>query len=294
MSRRFRNYPVIFTHIPRSGGTTLARILEKQYSRGEQFFFYVRQKGGNTDEALAEFAGLSCERRRRLKLLFGHTSFGIHEGYEHYTYITLLRDPVERAISYYYYVITQPGHYLHDMVLRDRMRLEDFVASGMSTELDNIQTRQISGVKDIRYGKCSVKILESAKLNLVRQYAICGITERFDESVILMKRLLGWDYPFYLKRNVISAKPSMAEVPESTVRTIKRINHLDTQLYQFALAKFQATIDEQDGSFRRELEVFRKYNGVLGRHDLGKSALFFWNQYVTLRRSITRDTTRRR
>src|SRR5436853_3070408 len=116
MDQRFRNYPIIFTHIPRSGGTTLARILEQQYRSDEQFFFYVRQKGGNTDEALAEFAGLLDERRKKLKLLFGHTSYGIHAGYENYTYITMLRNPVERAISYYYYIITQPGHYLHDMV----------------------------------------------------------------------------------------------------------------------------------------------------------------------------------
>jgi hypothetical protein len=287
MDQRFRNYPIIFTHIPRSGGTTLARILETQYRSDEQFLFYVREKGGNTDEALTEFAGLPDERRKKLKLLFGHTSFGIHEGYESYTYITLLRDPVERAVSYYYYIITQPGHYLHEMVLRNRMRLEDFVASGMSTELDNIQTRQISGVKDVRYGKCTATMLDSAKLNLVRQYAICGITERFDESVLLMKRLFGWEYPFYLKRNVISAKPPIKEIPESTVEMIKRSNDLDVQLYQFALARFQASIAEQDRSFHHELEAFRKYNGVLGRHYLGKSMLFVWNQFVMLRRLMS-------
>ena len=288
MSERFNSYPVIFTHVPRSAGTTLVSIMKRFYPKDAQFNFYVREQAGTTAQAMEEFKNLPEQKRGRLKLLQGHTSFGIHQYYDSYTYITLFRDPVERIVSYYYYTLKRPRHYLHNILISNRMRLEDFIASGLSTELDNIQTRQISGSQNVPYGQCTEKMLETAKLNLVRYYAVTGITEHFDESVMLMKRRLGWTYPFYVKQNIIDDRPPKSQIPESVVRHIEQHNALDVQLYRFALERFRATVEGQDESFQTELDKFRKYNAWLqrmsGRPYAAGLGLTLWGLYAKLRR----------
>lgn len=287
MKNGFDEYPIIFTHVPRSAGTTLITILERQYRRDEQFYFYVREKFGNTDEAQAEFERMPEERRRRLKVVQGHMGFGLHRHFERYTYITLFREPVSRLVSYYFYILKEPGHYLHNLVIGNRMRLEEFATAGLSAELDNAATRQISGASGVPYGGCTEKMLETAKLNLVRQYAVAGLTERFDETALLLKRHFGWSYPLYTRRHVIKNKPVREQVPEGTVKVIEQANALDVALYRFAKKRFEALVAEQDESFAGELAKLKKYNGWLSRlghpraGDLGLAA---WALYVRLAR----------
>jgi hypothetical protein len=287
MKTDFDEYPIIFTHVPRSAGTTLITIMERQYRRDEHFYFYVREKFGNTDEALEEFARFPEERRGRLKVVQGHMGFGLHRHFDRHTYVALFREPVARIVSYYYYILKEPSHYLHNIVIGNRMRLEEFVTGGLSTELDNALTRQISGVSGVPYGGCTEKMLETAKLNLIRQYAVAGLTERFDETALLMKRLFGWSYPLYTRRNVIKNKPVREQLPESTVKLIEQANALDVALYGFAKKRFEVLVAEQDESFAEELAKLKKYNGWVQRLShprVGDVGLAAWALYLRLAR----------
>lgn len=94
---------IIFPHIPKCGGTSLKAQIEN--SELETYFDY--------DRPPRDIAGHdpACDRRNReaalldfgaFDLVFGH--FPVHRyEREHYRYITLLRDPLERAASHYFY-----------------------------------------------------------------------------------------------------------------------------------------------------------------------------------------------
>ena len=75
-------------------------------------------------------------------------------------YITFLRDPVERLISHYHYVLRRPKHYLYEQVVKDGLSLSDYVTSDISPELSNHQVRMISGRED---GELGLSDLEQAK-----------------------------------------------------------------------------------------------------------------------------------
>jgi sulfotransferase famil protein len=278
-----KDYPIIFTHVPRSAGTTLVSILNRQFKKEEKFFFYVREKAGSTQEAFDEYSSIPEAGRKRLKLLQGHTYFGIHALYPTYTYITLFRDPVERVISYYYYIMQEKDHYLHRVLLNSKMRLGDFVSSGIALELDNIQTRQLAGVRSKSFEKCTAAMLATAKENLSRYYLLFGFTDRFDEILLLMATHFGWQYPFYKSLNVIDQRPLQGQISPGTLDLIRKKNGYDIELYQFAKVEYQKLMDRQGAAFHKRLQRFQKYNAIMqkiSRPYTGNMGLFLWDMYV--------------
>ena len=78
----------------------------------------------------------------------GHMGFGLHDYLpQGASYITMLRDPIDRIVSHYYYVLQNQGHYLHKEVAGKGLSLEQFADSALSTELDNGQTRVLAGLE---------------------------------------------------------------------------------------------------------------------------------------------------
>ena len=91
---------LIFMHIPKCGGTTFNNILDKIYLSEETFD--IKQKL-NTRLNIEDFINLKVQEKDRIKLLKGHMQFGLHSYFSASSeYITFLRNPIERIISYYY------------------------------------------------------------------------------------------------------------------------------------------------------------------------------------------------
>src|SRR5439155_16537110 len=126
----------------------------------------------------------------------------------------------------------------------------------------NDQTRLLAG-KDYasRSGACSHEMLAAAKRNLRDHFAVVGLTEDFDRSLILMKRVLGWSYPFYIRQNVNHRRPQKEDIPGETLRVIQAYNELDCELYRYGKELFQEQIRDQAAAFERELRMFKKLNG---------------------------------
>lgn len=259
---------LIFLHISKAGGSTLHTILEKQYPGVGHYFTSGNPRG----EEKGRWERLSMEERENISVVRGHVNYGVHEFIKKPSvYITMLRNPVERVISHYYFHKRDVGHYLHKESLSENWTLEDFVCK--TTENDNGQTRALAGVLDvysflragqsaISFGGCGREILEIAKSNL-RDFAVVGLTERFDESLILLKRTLGWqNAPVYVKENVTADRPRKEVVPQDVLDLIKKHNELDIELYRYATELFENQIKKQDASFQIELKYFKQLNGL--------------------------------
>jgi len=249
---------VIFIHIPKSGGMTLQRILEKQYT--SDTIFTINSK--TFHESIKQFKHLPEPQRRSIRLLKGHMFFGLHEFLPmpcHY--ITILRNPIERIISHYYYVIQNPTHYLYQDVISQNMNLRDYVYSGLSPELDNCQTRLLSGVQEpIEVGQCSVELLEKAKTNLKSHFAVVGLLERFNETLILFKRLFAWKTPFYIRRNQTRKPSDHKTISPELLEAIITTNQLDIELYKYGKELFEQLILKQDKFFKAEVVRFSLVN----------------------------------
>jgi len=58
---------------------------------------------------MEDFKKLPPDASNSIRFIRGHFEFGVHKYlYRPYTYITMLRHPIERAISWYYFVKQNP------------------------------------------------------------------------------------------------------------------------------------------------------------------------------------------
>jgi hypothetical protein len=286
MDRSARNDDRIplFLHIPKTGGTTLTNCIYRHrkaddYYESEEgrlvdgIYYYpggFHREGPGAKEAPSAFSAQVKQAlsRHDVRAVVGHFSFGIHAHIDRpSTYMTLLRDPVERVVSLYHSCCAYHWPQEGDAQLqKDDAGLEDFVRRLSCREADNDQTRRISGLEP-EFGGCSGSTLTMAKDNLRRHFAVVGVTECFDETLILIQRTLGWDHvPHYLPSLVNKERPTQAALPKRSIAAVLERNQLDVELYRFAKEVLFARIAEQGPAFERDVHEFRTSNAGYMAH----------------------------
>ena len=255
------DYTLIFQHVPKTAGSTLGTIIDQNYPRDRIF-----SVSSPIEDSLEAFRQFDPAQKRNLKAIKGHGIFGIHESLDQpAVYITMLRDPVDRVVSNYYFIRESPKHHLHDRIAGANMSLKDYVESGINPQLENGQVRALSGIgtglgEQVAYGECTVEMLEIAKRHLEEHFAVAGLTERFDESLMLMRKLLRWSNPYYSRAKVTTNRPGVDAVPPDVLQAVRKRNRLDVEIYEGAVRKFDALRRRQSPSFGLETILFRLMN----------------------------------
>ena len=246
-----------FLHVTKTGGRTLEHILKRM----------LRPQGGksfNFDGSLRSyesFVNSSPEVRSSYDLLHGHFQFGIHYQIDRdVRYVTLLRNPADRVISQYYHILEEPRHYLHEKVTTNDWSLIDFIQNSLPRDADNGSIRSLNErlIWNGVVGDVSSEELATAKENLFESIEVFGITERFDESLILMAERFGWpdESLQYERRNTTKTRPLASDLTPEEHRAVEKITHLEKQLYEHACERFNQIVCEQPGSFRDRVDRF--------------------------------------
>jgi hypothetical protein len=252
---------VIYVHIPRTAGTTLGGVIRRQYPRDG----FVEVYSLAVDHA-TWLQSLSAVQRDRIELLKGHLPFGLHAIFGRpAAHFTLLREPVDRVVSLYRYAWQNPDHYLHEEIVRKSLTLREVLSRELSLEFDNGQTRQLAGVTPaVGFGRCTAVMLEEAKRNLQNHFTVVGITERFDETLLLLKEAFGWRNLFYIKENIAHGLQARYVPSEDTLRRVRDQNSLDGELYDWVREALERQLAEQGILFRTRLAAFRMGNAIFG------------------------------
>jgi hypothetical protein len=252
---------VVFLHLGKPAGATLRRILRRNVPGSRTLQLRNPRSAPNgflSSIPVERFAELPEAERERPRLIMAHMMYGIHEHIpRETTYITLLRHPVARALSGYKSARYWSEHRFHDVVVREDMDVAAYLRSGLALELDNSQTRAIIADTTTPYGACTQDMLDRAKAIVGAQFAVVGIAERFDESLLAIRRELGWSRLTYVNANVSRRKIARSDVPAETLRMIEAQNWLDLELYRYAGERLDAVAGP---ALDRELERFQRAN----------------------------------
>ena len=250
---------IIFAHIPKAAGTTLHRIIEQEYKRQEIYSIYPTPL--NPAAGFDHFVNLPLEQRAQIRILKGHLSFGLHSYIPGpVTYFTLLREPTDRVVSFYYYVRQNVQHYLHDHVLAQNLTLRQYLESQATPANDNFQVRILSGASGVAYGQCTRNMLDSAKSNLQAYFSVVGLSEHFDATLLMLRQAFQWRNVFYVRQNVNPDRPALLSVPQDTLDLIKEHNRLDIELYEYVKQLFEDRLKNAGAEFTKELAAFRATN----------------------------------
>lgn len=232
---------LIFMHIPKTGGTTLLKILEQQYNRNELWY-------GNNNLPSKKEANI-------LKCITGHFSFGVHSFYSRkFKYFTMVRHPVDRLVSLYFQILSDKEHHFYKDILP--LSFEEFILNNKFNVLTvNQQVKFFAGKG---YISCHVddSDLEQAKKNL-EFFTVVGLTERFNESLFLMKKLHGWNEVFFKKANTrIISKNTKKSLKPEIKNIILEKNQLDLTLFEYINKRLDDQINELNEYDRQLLKNF--------------------------------------
>ncbi|MDC6157429.1 sulfotransferase family 2 domain-containing protein [Bacillus albus] len=232
---------LIYIHIPKAGGTTLTDIIYRQYS--DNILYDVDRYGLNQQSVL-----LLKEKLTTADTLCGHLLFGVHHHISRpCTYITMLRNPVEQVLSWFYFAHKNLDQYKE---LFFEGTIDDYINNpAFDYYTINFQSRFITG--------SDVADLEIAKETIANYFSVVGITELFDESLYIMKKEFGWENVKYQKLNVNAQRARREEIPQTVIDKIVEKNKIDLQLYNYAKEMLEKKIASLDAASIRELSAFQ-------------------------------------
>lgn len=204
---------IVFSHIPKTAGTSLKYILRNNYGTK------------HIDALKTQRSPYTLQDLRFAKKIFRDpaaiTGHNVVDPLSNFAgpgdqLITILREPVSRCASHY-----------QDNVLRSSLNItfEKWISNG---ENQDLSVKIIAGARDV----------EKAKRLLKEAYTFTGITEHFSDSVRLMKILL--EKPLNLDyRRLITAKNNDIKHrllgDDTTLKLLQKHNARDAELYDYAL-----------------------------------------------------------
>jgi carbon monoxide dehydrogenase subunit G len=238
---------LVFVHIRKTAGKTLRQILYRAYGRGHTRL--VRNYFVAPETSLNVVKSLAAERPPELGAVHGHILFWPEiEWPEGTQFLTILRDPIERTISHYFWLRARSPRF--------RKTLEQAVTDGSIH--DNLQTRVLAASMP-PFGETTDDMLDVA-LKSLKRLTVLGLTERFDESLVLATRTLGWRRMLYRRENVTPDRKPQEEISPKVIELVKAHNALDIELYRSASKRFEQAIEAQGEGFAIEVAALKRAN----------------------------------
>lgn len=231
--------PWLFLHVPKTAGSSVYSILRTLLKPPELLKLHP------DGETLWRIHMLPLAHRARLKVLYGHVDVqNTRQVVPLQRCVTLLRDPVQRIVSYYAFV-KHMDRGAHSDLAR-RASITQWIDTLRLPETDNGMVRRFSGgLHEAGIGACTRQMLERAKANLA-QFAVVGLTNRFDEFYALLARRLGLPMRTYVAEKVNARRPSIDQLDRDTLAELERRNALDRELYRFGAQLFTQQLASTD------------------------------------------------
>jgi len=267
---------LIFFHIGKTAGRTLGTIISRQFPEDAQLNASI----GETRSALglhrrdaieAQVRALPAERLARLRFVRGHVPFGIHDLFAAPAqYITLVRDPMERVVSSFYYLRQQPQVLIHRRL--ETMTLDDYLESRLGLDPYDYQVRVLSGCPELDADwteprpldlvEVTRHHLDRAKVNIVEHFLLAAPTERFEAALILLRHLFGWSLPdlFFIPENVTEGRPHRSALSAWTTARIRAHNRFDREMHRWVDRRFRQLTRSLGLPFRLEVALFSRLN----------------------------------
>jgi hypothetical protein len=266
-----------FIHIAKTAGTTLTSIIDSNFSVDDispEPDYLEEHYSGN--DASANHENL-IQLLKHYRFIRGHFAYSfIHPLLPESTlYMTMLRHPIERFLSFYEFLKRdrergEPKRRIDLQLLRNATAegLVNFICHPdprIKAKLCNRQMYQLTSYAADTTHLSEQDLLQLAKQNL-EKFSFVGLTERFQDSVLLMSYRFGW-YPnnSYQSLRVAQDRVHQDGLDQKIIDMIFECNQLDIELYKYAQTLF-------DTRFSAMLQELKQQYSLTEHTDLSQSS----------------------
>ena len=244
-----------FLHVPKTGGTSLRKMLQRRIGRDAMLEIY----SWHAEQELLRADRSTVESHR---LVAGHFRVDAWQPFEDLPLITMLREPVDRVASHYRYGRSWDHARFHDEART--MSLREFALADLDRSLNNCQTHCLCAATaplhgdELRssppFGGLTSRDAEEAIGYLQRPNVLPGLSEAFAESVALTCIWLEIEPPSLEAANRSTDRTGDA-LDGSDRSAIAAKNALDMRVYEAACDlfwdKWRAAGDDARRALRR-------------------------------------------
>ncbi|WP_233847556.1 chondroitin 4-O-sulfotransferase [Paraburkholderia sp. HD33-4] len=243
--------PTFFIHPPKCGGSTVISCFDLNKGNDQFISFVWDQDGwGNCRAKLLE-----------TQVGGGHQPYGIHRVIKHpVNYCTILRDPLARQISHYWYAangkngevtrgvsVSTPEALAQQGVLS----LDEWVRESIGGR--NLFVQMLSGEPAVNEASLAV-----ARIHLREQIGTVGVCEDISEFLLRLCGSTGMKLPFYFETNRTNGTPQgNGHISDTARQKFIEDNSFDYELFRDASRIVEAYAQETGDVFSNALELVR-------------------------------------
>lgn len=233
---------IFFLHIPKCGGTSIKRAIERNYPSGDRVAMLDPVASSNAAK-LFDYPTLKFRenlllyfmRINNMKYISGHYCFSeiaFREFHDKFVFITVLREPVSRWISLYFY-----NKYKKSNHFKTQADFAEYLQSELGHSVGHTYVKFLCGV-DNSIDYTSRQAIERAKKNLDK-FDIVGCLEYQEDFIKQFERRFG--ARLALKRenqSPVAESFKSSVITEEVEEKIRLICEPDIEVYQYAIDKF--------------------------------------------------------
>ena len=166
-------------------------------------------------------------------------------------YISILRDPISQFESAFVFF----GHYKKSKQSVD-FQIEKWLRNPKNQGGSTVYSQIVDLGMDIKNLRNKSEVKRYIQ-KLSQDFDLMLITEYFDESLLLLRKLMCWSFShiIYIKQNARSKGSS--KLSESIKKKLREWNTADLMLYQHFNKTFWEKIEQYGPNFQRDLQYFR-------------------------------------
>lgn len=276
--RPSRERPFCFLHIPKAAGASVREYLKDHL--GADRVFTINGNPRNSIDELRNEDLYSFHRENKYVAYSAHIpSFWLRSFPQPPETYCILREPIDRVISHYYFL----KQYIEHAQIADRHPLLTKIAHVEIGEFireepwrsqaffGELQTRWLSigpiwEIQDYCAASHRNRLGPYDRLEASRNLFQCvtvGLADRIDESLAILAARFGWPAPTTTyHENKTSRRPSRDELEPGVRRMLQSMTRYDRVLYRFATSIFRDELHRTHHSHRSvarlEIQSFLK------------------------------------